>query len=370
MAVNLSPVNTPQWFDANGVPLNGGKIWTYSAGSDSVLQTTFTDSTGTVPNANPLVLDSSGRPTNSFWLTNGFAYHFVVTNSGGTVQWQEDNVLGLTGVSSSTGLPATEVGFGSVTNQLSGTSTFTFNSGTSTLTVGGGNGTISTGSGESLTLDVNGNNTVFNADGSLSVSGSVGTAGQVLTTSGTGAAPTWTTVGGGGSNPTWVGRIFSLTAPAMNGSLYSNWYVIEDQAISDVTAVGGASGSIAITPAGTGGIYKMTISCVIAWNGSGGWPAATPGSSYAFGTYVAAANSYFNNSMHFMSNLSFPNNFNSLPSPDGVMHTTQFTFIDENLVTANSGDTITVTPAMYAAAYGGSGHVNCFMQISITLVTP
>jgi len=72
MAVNLSPVgNSQQFFDNNGVPLNGGLIYTYQAGSSTPLAT-YTDINGTVANANPIVLNSSGRLANEVWLTYGY----------------------------------------------------------------------------------------------------------------------------------------------------------------------------------------------------------------------------------------------------------------------------------------------------------
>jgi hypothetical protein len=61
MAVNLSPIgNGQQFFNNNGEPLNGGLVYTYQAGSSTPLAT-YTDINGTTANANPIVLDSSGR---------------------------------------------------------------------------------------------------------------------------------------------------------------------------------------------------------------------------------------------------------------------------------------------------------------------
>jgi hypothetical protein len=61
MSVNLSPIgNGQQFFDNNGVPLNGGLLYAYQAGSSTPLAT-YTDINGTVANSNPIVLDASGR---------------------------------------------------------------------------------------------------------------------------------------------------------------------------------------------------------------------------------------------------------------------------------------------------------------------
>ena len=98
MAVNLSPVgNAQQFFDNTGLPLNGGLIYTYQAGSSTGLAT-YTDVNGTVANSNPIVLDSSGRLPNEVWLTYGFNYKFVVQTSTGTTLGTYDNLYGIIGV--------------------------------------------------------------------------------------------------------------------------------------------------------------------------------------------------------------------------------------------------------------------------------
>lgn len=364
MAVNLSPFNYPQYFDSNGVPLAGGKIYTYSAGSDSVYQTTFTDNTGTVPNANPLVLDSSGRPTNSFWLTNGFAYHFVVTNANNTIQYQEDNVLGLTGVSSSTGLPATEVGFGSGTNQLTGTSTFTYDSSTSTLTVGGGNATISTGTGDTLTLDVSGTSVIFNTDGSINVGGGIGNSGDILTSSGSGAAPTWQPPSGG-SNPTWVGRMFSTESASMSGAFNSSWHILQDQGISDVVLTGVTNVGI---NAANPGYYKITCNCT--FDPGSSWPTG-PALTANVGIYMANADSYFNTLSKQVTNQNYPNSFSLQPNPLGATLNVKQNIYAEFYVYYTGSGTLDVTPSTFVAMYsGGSNSVVYSLQMTIQLITP
>lgn len=96
-SVHISPVaNIPQFLDNNGVVLNGGWIVTYVAGSNSVLKTTYSDAAGTIPNANPLQLDSSGRANVDFWLIDGQAYHFVLYMPDQvTVLWSADGVTGV-----------------------------------------------------------------------------------------------------------------------------------------------------------------------------------------------------------------------------------------------------------------------------------
>lgn len=51
-----------QFFDDNGNPLSGGKLYTYSAGTTTP-KPTYTTEDATVENANPVILDSAGRAT-------------------------------------------------------------------------------------------------------------------------------------------------------------------------------------------------------------------------------------------------------------------------------------------------------------------
>lgn len=59
MAVLLTPP-VMQFVDADGVPLSGGKIYTYSAGTTTP-KASYTDAGAGTPNSNPVILDSSGR---------------------------------------------------------------------------------------------------------------------------------------------------------------------------------------------------------------------------------------------------------------------------------------------------------------------
>src|SRR5690348_9047270 len=87
----LPPPMHMQFFDANGKPLSGGRIYTCTAGSTCPGNplATYTDSTATTQNANPVVLDSSGF--GNIWIGNG-TYKFVAQNSAGVQQWTQDNI--------------------------------------------------------------------------------------------------------------------------------------------------------------------------------------------------------------------------------------------------------------------------------------
>lgn len=96
MAVNLSPIGGAGWqfFDNNGVPLSGGLIYTYLAGT-STPQATYTSASGNIQNSNPIVLDSAGRPPSEIWLTSGISYKFVLQTAAFVQIWTMDNLQGL-----------------------------------------------------------------------------------------------------------------------------------------------------------------------------------------------------------------------------------------------------------------------------------
>ena len=95
MAVNLSPVgNAFQFFSNDGLPLAGGKLQTYQAGSTTPLAT-YTDSSGLVANTNPIILGTSGRPPETIWLEEGFFYKFVLSDASDVVIQTYDNLYGI-----------------------------------------------------------------------------------------------------------------------------------------------------------------------------------------------------------------------------------------------------------------------------------
>lgn len=96
-SVFLSPVFGAgvQVLSNSGVPLGGGKIYVYLAGTTTATNT-YTTNTGTVLNPNPIVLDSSGRCPSMIWLPAGQSYKFVVTDSlGNPVGYTLDGIAGI-----------------------------------------------------------------------------------------------------------------------------------------------------------------------------------------------------------------------------------------------------------------------------------
>jgi hypothetical protein len=96
MAVFLSPVGgaAAQFFNNDGIPLSGGKIYTYAAGT-STPKTTYTTSAGNIAHANPIVLDSAGRvPGGEVWLLAS-TYKFSVFTSANVLIGTYDNISGI-----------------------------------------------------------------------------------------------------------------------------------------------------------------------------------------------------------------------------------------------------------------------------------
>lgn len=94
MSELLAPYATQQFTDNNGLLLNGGKLFTYAAGTTTKLAT-FTDSTGATANQNPIILNARGEC--NIWIPPGTAYKFVLSPSTDTDPptnpfWTVDNI--------------------------------------------------------------------------------------------------------------------------------------------------------------------------------------------------------------------------------------------------------------------------------------
>jgi hypothetical protein len=97
MSVNLSPIGNGVTFLGNtGLPLAGGLLYTYQAGSSTLLAT-YQDSNGLIQNSNPIVLGTDGKLPSELWLTYGYTYKFVLKDSAGTLINTYDNIYGILG---------------------------------------------------------------------------------------------------------------------------------------------------------------------------------------------------------------------------------------------------------------------------------
>lgn len=113
------PYTIPQYFDNNGDPLSGGRLCTFAAGT-STLATTYTTALLNVANANPVPLNSAGRPSNGvttvgIFLTPGTSYKLVLKDSTtttcvpdtGVTIWSVDNITAVPTSSVNVDIPGT-----------------------------------------------------------------------------------------------------------------------------------------------------------------------------------------------------------------------------------------------------------------------
>lgn len=84
----LMPVPKQQILSNAGVPLMGGKIYTYAAGTNNP-KATYTDSAGTTPQPNPIPLNLRGEPDNPIYWSG--AYKVEVRDALGNVIYTVDN---------------------------------------------------------------------------------------------------------------------------------------------------------------------------------------------------------------------------------------------------------------------------------------
>jgi hypothetical protein len=92
----LSPLPVQKFFDNNGNPLVGGKLFTYEAGTTNKIAT-YTDESGTSQNMNPVELDFRGEC--NVWLDPEVTYKFVLSSRSDTDPptapiWTVDNAAG------------------------------------------------------------------------------------------------------------------------------------------------------------------------------------------------------------------------------------------------------------------------------------
>lgn len=91
----LMPLPRIQFFDGNGIVLSGGLLYTYLAGTTTP-SATYQDSAGVTPNANPIVLNASGYPSNGSAIVGIYfashSYKIALYDQNNVLQWTADNV--------------------------------------------------------------------------------------------------------------------------------------------------------------------------------------------------------------------------------------------------------------------------------------
>ncbi len=88
----LFPGIKPQFCDAEGNPLAGGKLYSFVAGTDTP-QPTYSDVDLAIANSNPVVLTAAGQSATSMYLVET-GYKFRLDTADGVPLWTVDDVPG------------------------------------------------------------------------------------------------------------------------------------------------------------------------------------------------------------------------------------------------------------------------------------
>lgn len=109
MSVTLSLLGGAgaQFFDNNGAPLAGGKLYTYAAGTTTP-QPTYTTNIGDISHTNPIILNAAGRVSagGEIWLLKNTNYKFILKTSSDITVFTADNIPAISQV---TTLPASSI---------------------------------------------------------------------------------------------------------------------------------------------------------------------------------------------------------------------------------------------------------------------
>jgi microcystin-dependent protein len=90
----MPPLVFRQFFDDEGAPLADGRLYTYVTGTTTPLAT-YSNAALSVENANPIVLDDSGR-CDLYLAAPPTAYRFRLEDSDGALVDEQDDVVGMT----------------------------------------------------------------------------------------------------------------------------------------------------------------------------------------------------------------------------------------------------------------------------------
>ena len=86
---SLSPPPKLQFFGTDGLPLVGGKLYTYAAGTTTPIAT-YTDNTQSSQNTNPIILDSAGQA--NVWLVDTTTYKYILRDPDDVLLFTVDYV--------------------------------------------------------------------------------------------------------------------------------------------------------------------------------------------------------------------------------------------------------------------------------------
>lgn len=85
------PLSLTQQLDSEGMPLNGGKVYFYEAGTVANPQSAFVDSALTIEHPNPLTLNARGFIPQLFFADGSIKVR--ITNAAGVAQLEQDGIL-------------------------------------------------------------------------------------------------------------------------------------------------------------------------------------------------------------------------------------------------------------------------------------
>jgi len=107
MTVLLSPIGnsmTP-FIGADTLPLAGGLLYTYQAGTTTPLAT-YTSNLGTIACPNPIVLGVNGIAPTEIWLNSNYSYKFVLATAANVTLYTYDNIAGIPSSASLVNVPS------------------------------------------------------------------------------------------------------------------------------------------------------------------------------------------------------------------------------------------------------------------------
>lgn len=97
--MSLTLYNSPatgmlKQLNLSGQVYAGCLLWIYSAGTTTLLDT-YTDSSGKVKNANPIIYDSAGQLSTSIWVPKTTYHKAFLTDPNGNQLYAVDNLVGI-----------------------------------------------------------------------------------------------------------------------------------------------------------------------------------------------------------------------------------------------------------------------------------
>lgn len=237
----LSQLLRQRFFDTSGLPLAGGQLFSYIAGTTTP-QVTYSNQIGTT-NTNPVVLDAYGYA--DVWVNPVLAYKFVLQDASNNLQWTVDNVTSIVAVPT-------------IQKFTSGSGTYILPAGALYLRVrmvggGGGGG----GSGATATAGGTGGNTTF---------------GTALLVANGGAGATAGAASGGAGGTASLGGLIGL---ALSGGQGGGGCDIQ---INNFIS-GGNGGASAFGGAGGGTVASIGMPGVTNTGGGGGGSGSSAGNT-------------------------------------------------------------------------------------------